>query len=202
MSDLISKPFSQSCEENKHVILKAIAPYLNTQKSVLEIASGTGQHAIHFAQHLPHLHWQTSDLIDSHTGICQWLKEGDYANIASPIELDVSVAEHWPERQFDAVFSANSFHIMAADNVLDLFKHLPNVLAQQAFVMVYGPFNYNGEFTSESNQRFDEWLKQRNPSSGIKDFEWCNQLAQKAGLSLINDIEMPQNNRILVWQNQ
>ncbi|MBO1925961.1 DUF938 domain-containing protein [Thiomicrorhabdus sp. 6S2-11] len=197
----MNKPFSQSCEENKHVILESITPYLRDKKSVLEIASGTGQHAIHFTEQLNHLSWQTSDLIESHSGICQWLEEAQIDNIISPIELNVSEPEQWPKTQFDAVFSANSFHIMAKQNIVDLFEHLPQVLARKATLMIYGPFNYNGRFTSDSNARFNDWLKQRNPNSGIKDFEWCDQLAEQAGLTLINDIEMPQNNRILVWQN-
>jgi len=195
-----AKPFSQSCEENKHVILEKIQPYLANKSSLLEIASGTGQHAIYFAKYMRHLNWQTSDLIESHPGICQWLAEADLENIQQPLELNVSHAEHWPTEKFEALFSANSFHIMSKSNVEDFFKHLPKVMQKQTTLLVYGPFNYQGEFTSDSNARFDEWLKQRNPESGIKDFEWCNALAESAGLKLIDDIAMPQNNRILVWQ--
>lgn len=200
-TEIQSKPFSQSCEENKEVIFNSIAPFLQDKLSVLEIASGTGQHAIYFAEQMNHLSWQTSDLIESHPGICQWLEEAKIENIVAPFEFNVSEVEHWPERQYDAVFTANSFHIMATQNVVDFFCHLPKILKPKSIVLVYGPFNYNGQFTSESNAHFNDWLKQRNPQSGIKDFEWCNQLAEKAGLTLINDIAMPQNNRILVWQN-
>lgn len=201
MRTLMNKPFSTSCEENKQVIFHAIQPYLRSRQSVLEIASGTAQHAIHFAAQLPHLTWQTSDLIESHPGICQWLSDTQLENIYPPIELNVSRLEHWPHNQFAAVFSANSFHIMAKENVEDFFQQLPKVLMKKAVVMIYGPFNYNGNFTSDSNARFNDWLKQRNPNSGIKDFEWCNKLAQKSGLQLIDDIDMPQNNRILIWQS-
>lgn len=194
-----SKPFSQSCEENKQVILDAIHPLLSDCSSVLEIASGTGQHAIHFAQNLPHLSWQTSDVVECHPGIQQWLAETNLKNVSAPIGLNVS-EDPWPSAQYDAVFSANSFHIMSHQNVEDFFANLHQVLNPNAIVAIYGPFNYQGKFTSESNARFNHWLQQRDPNSGIKDFEWCNQLAQQAGLNLLDDIEMPQNNRILVWQ--
>jgi len=193
------KPFSQSCEENKAVILEAITPYLQSKTSVLEVASGTGQHAVYFAENLPHLTWQTSDLLESHAGIKQWLSEANLSNTLEPFELNVSESA-WPDATYDALFSANSFHIMGEQNVEDFFANVSKVLNDNAVVMIYGPFNYNGSFTSQSNANFDVWLKNRNPLSGIKDFEWCNELAEQAGLKLINDIEMPVNNRILVWQ--
>lgn len=193
------KPFSQSCEENKQVIFETIAPFLADKTSVLEIASGTGQHAVFFASQLPHLTWQTSDLIESHVGIHQWLDEVNLENIHRPVELNVSESE-WPSCRYDAVFSANSFHIMANQNVEDFFANISSVLQNNAYVIIYGPFNYKGEFTSQSNANFDVWLKSRHPQSGIKDFEWCNQLAMNAGLNLVDDIAMPVNNRILVWR--
>ncbi|WP_024851239.1 DUF938 domain-containing protein [Hydrogenovibrio kuenenii] len=193
-----TKPFAQSSEENKHVILQAIQSFLNDRSSVLEIGSGTGQHAVHFAEQMPHLSWQTSDLIESHNGIKQWISDANLNNVLPPLLLNVS-ENNWPTTSYDAIYSANSFHIMAKQNVQDFFSNVNNVLNQNGVVMIYGPFNYNGQYTSESNARFDGWLKQRNPASCIKDFEWCNQLAEMAGLTLLEDIEMPQNNRILVW---
>jgi len=193
------KPFSPSCEENKAVILAAITPYLETKATVLEVASGTGQHAIYFAEHLPHLSWQTSDLLESHEGIKQWLGEANLSNTLEPIELNVSESA-WPDKTYDALFSANSVHIMSQQNVEDFFANIGKVLNDNAVVLIYGPFNYNGAFTSESNANFDVWLKSRNPLSGIKDFEWCNERAEQARLTLIDDIEMPANNRILVWK--
>lgn len=197
----LPKPFSSSSEENKSVILQTIQPLLSAKKTVLEIASGTGQHAVHFADNLPHLQWQTSDLVESHLGIQQWLAEAKLENVLPPIALNVST-DSWPQQTYDAVFSANSFHIMNRQNVEDFFKHISSILNPAGLVIIYGPFNYNGTFTSDSNQRFDLWLKGNNPQSGIKDFEWCHQLALNAGLHLIDDFEMPQNNRILCWQKQ
>jgi len=197
----LQKPFSSSSEENKDVILQTIQPLLLNKNSVLEIASGTGQHAVYFAQHLPNLQWQTSDLRESHTGIQQWLADAQLSNVLPPIALDVS-KDSWPKQTYDAIFSANSFHIMNSQNVADLFSHIHATINPSGLVIIYGPFNYQGRFTSDSNQRFDLWLKGNNPESGIKDFEWCNQLAENAGFKLVHDFEMPQNNRILCWQKQ
>lgn len=194
----INKPFSPSSEENKHVILGVIQKWLTDSKTVLEIASGTGQHAVHFAENMPNLTWQTSDLPESHSGINLWIKESALTNILPPLNLNVS-EDNWPVVTYDAVYSANSFHIMSKQNVMDFFSHINSVLNPTGLVIIYGPFNYNGQFTSPSNANFDIWLKQRNEKSGIKDFEFCHALALNAGLKLTKDIEMPQNNRILIW---
>lgn len=193
------KPFSPSSEENKQVILQAIQGFLTPRSSVLEIGSGTGQHAVYFAAKMPHLTWQTSDLNESHAGIKQWIAEANLNNVLPPLNLNVS-GNDWPSASYDAVFSANSFHIMAKPNVEDFFTNVVSVLNANGVIMIYGPFNYNGQFTSESNARFDLWLKQRDAQSGIKDFEWCHQLAESVGLKLLDDITMPQNNRLLVWR--
>ena len=201
LNALQTKPFATSSEENKQVILEAIQPLLKEQKTVLEIASGTGQHAVFFAEQMPHLIWQTSDLAGSHSGICQWIHDAQLNNVLAPIELNVSESA-WPQTDYDVIYSANSFHIMNKQNVGDFFSHISSVLKSPGLVIIYGPFNYNGKFTSDSNARFNDWLTSNNPKSGIKDFEWCNELAKQAGLVLLKDIEMPQNNRILVWQKQ
>lgn len=138
MTIITSKPFSQSCEENKQVIFETISPFMEDKKSVLEIASGTGQHAVFFASQLPHLTWQTSDLNESHAGIQLWLDEAELPNVYRPVELNVSESE-WPCRTYDAVFSANSFHIMGTQNVKDFFAKLPSVLTKGSHVLIYGP---------------------------------------------------------------
>ncbi|BBP43256.1 DUF938 domain-containing protein [Thiosulfativibrio zosterae] len=199
MTFLQQKPFSGSAEENKQIILEALHPLLVDKQSMLEIASGTGQHAVHFGKALPHLTWQTSELAENIPGILQWLEEAQLPNVLAPLALNVSDA-NWPTQPYDAIFSANSFHIMSEAQVSDFFSNLPKVLKTGTLVMIYGPFNINGRFTSESNAQFDCWLKQRNPLSGIKDKDWCDGLAKLAGLQLLDDIIMPQNNRILVWK--
>ena len=197
----LNKPFSESSEQNKHVILEVIHPYLTGFDTVLEIASGTGQHAVHFANAMPKLTWQPTDLHTNLTGIEQWLIDSQLKNIRPPIELNVSNS-NWPVTQFDAVYSANSFHIMSQQNVTDFFAQVSHHVNPEGLIVIYGPFNYAGQFTSESNGRFNDWLTQRDPLSGIKDFEFCNQLAQQAGFALIGDTEMPHNNRLLCWQKQ
>ncbi len=182
----MSKPFAESCEQNKWPILEVLQAEFGDIETVFEIGSGTGQHAVFFSQQLPHLRWQTSDRGENLLGIRQWLLDLDEAQRLSPYELDVAMADHWPEQQFDAVFSANAVHIMGWEEVQALFAGLGKLL---------GP----GEYTSESNARFDGWLKQRDPKSGIRNFEDLDALAKAQGLRLAQDYPMPANNRILVW---
>lgn len=193
------KPFSESSEQNKQPILAVLQNYFVGLDSVLEIGSGTGQHAVFFAEQLPHLKWITSEQAQHHSGIQMWLEESGVSNLAGPLLLDVDQRE-WPEQTTDAVFSANTVHIMGWPSVENMFAGVGRVLNTSGIFCLYGPFNYNGKFTSESNARFDLWLKQRDPTSGVRDFEALHNLAEKAGLSFIEDIEMPANNRTLVWK--
>lgn len=191
------KPYAASCDDNKDVILSLISPYLSHSKSVLEIASGTGQHAIYFAKALSHLTWQPSDLDINLKGITEWLDDAQLSNVLAPIALDVSLP--WPIKHYDAVFSANALHIMSQTQVEDCFKGLGNVLKENSICLFYGPFNYKGEYSSDSNKRFDAWLKNNDPKSAIKDFEAICGLAKQQGLNLQNDHAMPANNRLLAF---
>jgi cyclopropane fatty-acyl-phospholipid synthase-like methyltransferase len=196
MSD--TKPWSEACERNRGPILGVLRDHFTDRRRVLEIGSGTGQHAVHFAAALPHLIWQTSDLEPSLPGIRLWLAESGLPNLPQPIALEVTGS--WPQARFDAVFTANTLHIMSWENVRALFAALPNVLTEDAVLAVYGPFNYGGRFTSPSNASFDEWLKQRSPDSGIRDFEAVDELARTIGFTLLEDRPMPANNRTLIWR--
>lgn len=193
-----NKPFAESCEQNKLPILEVLKQEFSGKRNVLEIGSGTGQHAIFFAEQFPQLNWQTSERLENIPGINLWLDDANLSNVLPPFELDV-LQDHWPKQQFDAIFSANTVHIMPWRAVEKLFDGLGRVMAPNACFCLYGPFNYHGEFTSDSNARFDIWLKEQDPERGIRDFEALNKLAEKAGLSLTQDYEMPANNRILVW---
>ena len=195
------KPYSESCDQNQDPILEVIQPYFSDLKTVLEIGSGTGQHAVFFAEKMPHLHWQTSDQAQYHEGINAWLNDSALTNIAAPIHLNVD-QDDWGIQATDAVFSANTVHIMSWKSAITLFKGVGKLLSSGGYFCLYGPFNYDGQFTSESNARFDVWLKQRDSNSGVRDFEAVNTEAEKAGLKLIMDHTMPANNRILVWQKQ
>lgn len=192
------KPYSESCDQNREPILFVIQPLLKDCSSVLEIGSGTGQHAVYFAERLPHLTWHTSDCVEYHPGIQLWLDEAGLANTRGPIDLDVS-ASTWPQLTIDAIFSANTAHIMHWPDVEALFRGAGELLSSGGLFLLYGPFNYGNQYTSDSNARFDGWLKQRDPESGIRNFEDLNSLAEHAGMRLEHDYEMPVNNRILYW---
>jgi SAM-dependent methyltransferase len=193
------KPYAESCEQNRAPILAVLQDVFADRKSVLEIASGTGQHAVYFGAALPQLTWQTSELLVNHAGIQAWLDEAGLPNVLPPLAIDVNDA-YWPAEPVDAIFNANTVHIVAWPTVERMFAGIGRVLAPGGILCLYGPFNYGGQFTSESNARFDVWLKNRDPNSGVRDFEAINQLAEAQGLTLLKDIAMPSNNRSLVWQ--
>jgi cyclopropane fatty-acyl-phospholipid synthase-like methyltransferase len=194
----MTKPYAPSCDRNRDPILAVLRKYFADRHDVLEIGSGTGQHAIYFAQALNHLQWQTSDVEDNLPGIRAWLDDAQLPNTPPPIPLDVK--DIWATKRYDAVFSANTLHIMSWPEVELLFAKLNGVITPDAVVAIYGPFNYNGQFTSESNNAFNDWLLARGPHMAIRDFEAVNALADTIGLRLIEDVEMPANNRLLVWR--
>lgn len=188
--------FSQSCENNKSPILAVLSTSFSNNKQVLEIGSGTGQHAVFFSAALPHLTWQTSDQEQYLPSLRERLMlEGSHLPI--PLTLDVTQTWQIPKATFDAAFTANSLHIMSHAMVEAFFKGIGTNLTQEADLCIYGPFNYQGQYTSDSNARFDVWLKQQDERSQIKDFEWVCQLASEQGFSLIEDHTMPANNRLL-----
>jgi hypothetical protein len=192
-----NKPHSPACDRNREPILAVLREHFADRRAVLEIGSGTGQHAVHFASAMPHLQWQTSDVAENIPGIRAWLDEAGLPNTPSPLVLDVN--GDWPKREFDAIFTANTLHIMSWLEVQRLFGHLGSVMAPDVTVALYGPFNYGGRFTSESNAAFDASLKLRGLHMGIRDFEAVSGLAQAIGLKLVADVAMPANNRTLVW---
>ena len=192
----MNKPYSESCDQNREPILTIISPLLKDRTNVLEIGSGTGQHAIYFAHNMPHIRWQTSDCLPYIDGINRWISDSGLTNVVPPIELNVSTSA-WPELNVDAVFTANSLHIMSAADVSNLIEGVGKLLQPGGDLIIYGPFNYNGEYTSESNARFDEWLKSRDHNSGIRDFESVVTQAANNAMTLVEDYAMPANNRIL-----
>ncbi|MEM9254422.1 MAG: DUF938 domain-containing protein [Pseudomonadota bacterium] len=192
-------PFSQACENNKTLILAVLRSAFADCAKVLEIGSGTGQHACYFAEYLNHLLWQPTELAASVPVLQQRCRLYAGSNLLSPAELDVC-AKRWPVTVPDGVFTANTFHIMPFPAVQACFKALGDLAATPGTLAVYGPFNYNGEFTSESNARFHQWLAERDSRSGIRDFEAVNEMAGQAGYALLEDHPMPANNRLLVWR--
>ena len=193
-------PNSPSCARNRDPILQVLLRHFATRRQVLEVASGTGQHAVHFAQAMPWLQWQCSDRAEHLPGINAWLRDASLPNTPPPLVLDVSIGP-WPSRGFDAAFTANSLHIMGWAQVQDFFAGAASVLAGDASLIVYGPFNHNGDFTSDSNRDFDASLRARDPRMGIRDFEAVDALATGLGFALAEDHAMPANNRCLVWRS-
>lgn len=195
------KPFSEACEQNKHVILAVLEQEFAEARCVLEVGAGTGQHAVFFAPRLPHLHWHTSDVAENLPGIGAWLAELPAPNLHGPHLLDVNQTD-WPVASADGVYSANTTHIMHWADVEKLFAGVGRILQEGGRFCLYGPFNYHGAYTSASNAQFDRWLKVRDPASGIRDLDDLQVLARQAGLELVSDYEMPVNNRTLVWHKR
>ncbi len=199
-SAISAKRFSDACERNRDPIFAVLQSHFSDRKRVLEIGSGTGQHAAYFAEKLPTLIWQASDRAENLPSVRAWLDEAALPNTPPPFEFDVT--QMWPIDRYDAIFSANTLHIMSWPEVETLFRKLPSISTPDAKLAIYGPFNFRGQFTSDSNAAFDRSLKSRGADMGIRDFEEVNALASSAHFALIDDVPMPANNRLLVWQRQ
>ena len=197
-------PFSQACENNRVPILAVLQTAFADSRHVLEIGSGTGQHSVYFAPRLPHLVWQTSDLPQNHPGIAAWHAAHPASNLRPPLRYDLQ-GDAWPTTAagaYDAVFSSNTAHIMAWPLVQRMFAQVGQYLCANGRFALYGPFNYGGDYTSESNRSFDLWLRERDARSGIRHFEDLVALALQHGLALEHDHAMPANNRILLFTRQ
>lgn len=195
----MEKPYSAACERNQGPILKVLKENIFPQDArLLEIGAGTGQHAVYFAPHFPRLEWHPTDLSANLLGMNKWINEAHIPNIQKPIKLDVS-KDDFPKLKFDVVFTANTLHIMHWKDCKSFMKLLGHRLREGSRAIFYGPFKYDGEFTSTSNAEFDQMLKERDPLSGIRSFEDVNSNMIKNGFELVHDYEMPANNRTLVY---
>ena len=193
------KLYASSCDENRDPILEVLKSRLPTDSNLLEIGSGTGQHAVYMARKLSGVTWQTSDRRENHEGIQMWLDGAALNSVLPPLALDV-LTDSWPETEYDAVFSANTAHIMPKEAVEAMFHGVGKVLRPNGLFFLYGPFMYGGRHTSDSNVRFDGWLKSVAPHQGVRDLDWLKELAGQSGLTLKEDVEMPVNNRTLIWK--
>ncbi len=191
-------PWSAACERNRGPILAVLREHFADRRDVLEIGSGTAQHAVYFAAAMPQLRWQCSDRAEHLAGIRARLALEGSANLATPIELDV--AGMWPATRYDALFSANTLHIMSWSEVETLFARLDGALGEEALVAIYGPFNENGRYTSDSKAAFDASLRARAPHMGLRDIEAVHALAARIRLQPVADVAMPANNRTLIWR--
>jgi len=198
-----SLPYSQASENNKAHILAILRRHLEAHpelESVLEIGSGTAQHGEFFSSYFTNMLWQCSDIPSNLPVTRQQISACQRENLPAPIALDVNDSER-PSGKYDSVFTANSLHIMPYASVAEFFQGLRNNFSGAGFVFVYGPFKYQGDFTTESNARFDLWLKHQNPESGIRDFERIVELAEQIELTLLEGNAMPANNQLLVFRN-
>ena len=193
------KPFAPASDRNRDPILRALRGHLSNVTELLELGSGTGQHAVHMAAELKHVQWQTSDLLDQHPGMNAWIDEAQLPNVKRPLSLNVAQAD-WPVSTADAVYTANTAHIMSWESVCAMFRGTGKVLVSGGLFLMYGPFNYGGSFTSTGNRDFDRTLRTRDPASGIRDFEAVEKLALDNQMTLVDDVDMPANNRLLVWR--
>lgn len=191
---------SEACARNCGPILDVLRGAFSASTQVLEIGAGTGEHAAFFAGLLPHLVWQPTDVAAHLPGIAAWRDAVALPNLRVPLVLDVDAAE-WPVNEADAVFTANTLHIMSWDSVRHFFEGVGRVLLPGGVLAVYGPFSDDGRHTADSNARFDAFLRERDPLSGVRDWQAVDELAKKQGLSLTGDHAMPANNRMLIWRH-
>lgn len=204
----IDKPFSFAAQRNREPILDVLRRHFADRRHVLEIGSGTGQHAVHFAQALPQLVWQPADRTENLNGIRLWCEEVNLSRLRMPLTLDVNHASDWTSLRaacessagYDAVYSANTLHIMSWAEVERMFQHLPEVMMADARLAIYGPFKLDGQHTSASNAAFDDALRSAVPHRGIRDLKAVDVLAQRIGLTMLEDCPLPANNRCVVWQ--
>ena len=198
MESMPPLPFSEACERNKGPILEVLRAAFAPCRAVLEIGAGTGQHAVHFASHLTHLAWQPTDRAEYLAGLAARVAAEGPGNLRAPFEFDVARPVPLPGT-FDAIFSANTLHIMSWPEVEAFFAFAGRALGPGGTLAVYGPFRYRGRFTTESNEHFDRALRERDPASGIRDFEAVDALAAAQGFVLTADYAMPANNQLIVW---
>jgi hypothetical protein len=197
----MDKPFNQAADNNKEPILEVISTYFKAGDRILEVGSGTAQHALYFSQHLPEVIWIPSETPENMRTLLAGMSGNIPDNLMSAEILDVT-QQDWPVDRENGLYSANCLHIMPEAFNSDFFKGAGKVVKSGGTLCVYGPFKYHGEFTSESNAGFDIWLKDRDPLSGIRDFEKINQLATVNGFILLEDRDMPANNQCLIWRKE
>ena len=192
------KQYAPACERNKNAILDMLREVLPPEGLVLEIGSGSGQHAAYFAPRLPQLIWQPTDVAENLPSIRAWREEVQAPNLREPVELDLS-ARCWPVKRADAVVCINTVHIVAWELVQELFARGGRLLPIGGVMYVYGAYRYRDRPLEPSNEDFDRWLTARDPRSGVRDFEAVDRLARAAGLALTGDRAMPANNRSIWW---
>ena len=199
MNNVTEKRVAPSAERNKVPILNELRKLVGKGDKVLEIGSGTGQHACFFAGEMSQIVWQPTELPGELTQIRRWMADENSENILNPVEFDVTQAD-WPFRDFDLAYTCNTLHIMSGPAVQCLFDGVAGVLGNSGCLCAYGPFSFNGEHTAASNAEFDAMLRTGNPDQGVRDMVWLNELAEASGLQPANCTAMPSNNFFAVWE--
>lgn len=194
-------PFSEACERNKEPILQVLRTVFDQRGHVLEIGSGTGQHAVYFASQLPQLTWHPTERLGFLPQLAARTQAEGGRNLRPPTVLDVRQTV-WPLRSVDAIFTANTLHIMSWPEVMDMFRGIAATLEPSGSLCIYGPFHYGGRHTSPTNESFDRMLRERDPDSGVRDIEAVIRLAADAQLQLTADHDLPAFNRLLVFANE
>ena len=198
MPGMTDKPFSEYAERNGAPILDVLRNEFANSAKVLEIGSGTGQHAARIAKALPFLQWQTSDLDENHDGILAWVNYSGLANLMPPLSLNVLTSDV-PAAFCDAVFSSNTAHIMSIEAVQKMFDIVGNALTDRGVFCLYGPFRQGGEFNTPSNAAFHKTLRSRDPAMGIRHLESLDDYARDNNMARARLYTMPANNHIAVW---
>ncbi len=192
-------PFSQAADNNKGPILEVLRDRFTAPGELLEIGAGTGQHAVWLAPRFPHIGWTPSEQPDYLDALLPRLAAEPADNLRPALGLSVQDEAAWPDGPFDYFLTVNTFHIMALDQVVDCIHRACRRLAPGGRFAVYGPFRYGGQPTTDSNRRFDESLRDRDPAMGLRDQEWVVARFADHGLALLGDHAMPANNRVLVF---
>ena len=196
---MMNRPDAPATKRNRDPILKALKKELHGEKELLEIGSGTGQHAVYFAKHMPMIVWQTSDQKKNNDAIQSWIKSTNSKNLKLPLNLEIGLNEDCIKKKYDDVFSSKTSHIMSFKNVEKMFSLVGRILRKNGKFFLYGPFRVNGDFTSKSNEKFNDELNQKDPIMGIRDIEKLDKFAIQNKLSNYAFIQMPANNFLSVW---
>ncbi len=190
--------FSNAADNNKQFIADQLQRLISPGARVLEIGSGSGQHAVHCVSQLEDVSWQPADKEPYFEALEQNLGGISLSGLEKPIYLDI--AQFDLKGRFEAVFCANVMHIMSADLIPDMMAGVSGLLDSGGLFILYGPYKYAGTFTTESNEKFDRWLKSRDPLSGIRDIDVVRAKAKAQHLEWVDDISMPANNQLLVFR--
>lgn len=196
------KEFSPSSVRNEEPIAQVLGPLLpeSDPAEVLEVGSGTGQHAVAFSRRFPHVKWQPTNLPGTLSSIEAWRKEVGLANLRPALPFDLFDEAPPVDEVVDLVIAINVIHIASFDATPRLFEHAAGLLSEGSHIFLYGPFRHQGQPLEPSNEEFDSWLRRRDPESGIRLFEDVDRIAGELGFSHVETRRLPANNDAIWWK--